>query len=255
MTQVFPAFLNRIRPVESRIVSHTSFYPRIATLAAILIVAGTAACTVPLAPGYRISKESREIQFVSGATSALQIRGHFTLQNSGSANLKFIDVLVPTEKPFGLKNLHVQVNGRDVTPAPLPAELQYDHPNTLRIPLDPVWEQKQKRELAIEYVLSFPGDSGSRIAESSKMFSLGYRGWFVDLQPPNHALSPFPSRPDRTAVVYRVPSNFLLLARGTRAGKKQMGDETEYRYMLRTQDLAPFVVAGQYVESATSPRR
>ena len=58
----------------------------------------SAACTVPLAPGYAISKESREMQFVSGATPELKIRGQFTLVNSGTSKLAFIDVVVRWKK-------------------------------------------------------------------------------------------------------------------------------------------------------------
>jgi hypothetical protein len=243
---------NGIRPLESLILSRVGFHSRIAPFAAIAIVICSAACTVPLVPGYAISKESREIQFVSGAAPELKIRGRFTLVNSGTSNLKFIDVVVPVEKTFGMTNLSIEVNGHEVKSVPLPAELQYDHPHTLRIPLESSWEQKQKRELLIEYVLRSPDDSGSRITLSPKTFSLGFRGWFAVLQPPDHALSPFPKRPDKTLVTIRAPSHFLLLARGTRIGAKKLGDEMETRYMVRTKDLAPFAVGGQYVESTSA---
>jgi len=214
----------------------------------------SAACTVPLAPGYAISKESREIQFVSGAVPELKIRGHFTLVNSGASKLNFIDVIVPVEKAFDMNDLRVEVNGHEVSAVPLPAELQYDHPHTLRIPLESTWEQKQKRELLIEYVLRSPGASSSQITLSPKTFSLGFSGWFAVLQPPDHALSPFPKRPDKTLITIRTPANFLLLSRGTKVGAKKLGDEVETRYIVRAKDLAPFAVGGQYVEASSSRR-
>ena len=130
-------------------------------------------------------------------------------------------MVVPPEKTAGMSGLHIEVNGREVNAVPLPAELQYDHPHTLRIPLESTWEQKQKRELLIEYVLRSPDDSGSRITLSPKTFSLGFSGWFPVLQPPDHALSPFPKRPDRTLITIRTPSDFLLFSRGKRAGAKK----------------------------------
>ncbi len=151
---------NAIRPLESLILSRAAFHSRLAPLAAIVILISSAACTVPLAPGYAISKESREIQFVSGASPELKIRGQFTLVNSGTSKLNFIDVVVPVEKTFGMNDLHVEVNGHEVSAVPLPKELQYDHPHTLRIPLESTWEQKQKRELLIEYVLALAGRFG-----------------------------------------------------------------------------------------------
>jgi hypothetical protein len=231
--------------------SRAGFHSIVAPLAAIGILFCGAACTVPLAPGYSISKESRQIQFVSGSAPELKIRGQFTLVNSGTSKLNFIDVVMPLEKTFGMSDLRVEADGHDIKPVPLPAELQYDHPHTLRIPLESTWEQKQKRELLIEYVLRSPDDSGSRITLSAKTFSLGFSGWFVVLQSPDHALSPFPKRPDRTLITVRTPANFLVLARGTKAGVKKSGDEIESRYMVRIKDLAPFAVGGQYIESSS----
>jgi Peptidase family M1 domain len=43
-----------------------------------------------------------------------------------------------------------------------------------------------------------------------------------------------------------------LLARGTLARREQSGDEIEYRFELRKQDLPPFVAAGRYVESSSN---
>ena len=54
--------------------------------------------------------------------------------------------------------------------------------------------KKQKVELALEYVLSSPDDSGTQITLGPETFSLGFRGWFAVLQPPDHALSPFPTQ-------------------------------------------------------------
>jgi hypothetical protein len=232
--------------------SRAAFHSRLAPLAAITILISSAACTVPLAPGYAITKESREIEFVSAASPELKIRGQFTLVNSGTSKLDFIDVVVPVEKAFGMNGLRVEVNGHEVKAVPLPAELQYDHPHTLRIPLESTWEQKQKRELLIEYVLRSPEDSGSPITLSPRTFSLGFSGWFAILQPPDHALSPFPKRPDRTLVTIRTPANFLVLSRGRKVGAKKLGEEMETRYMVRAKDLAPFAVGGQYVEASSS---
>jgi len=39
----------------------------------------------------------------------------------------------------------------------------------------------------------------------------------------------------------------LILARGTPAGRKNFGADTEYRFVLHKKDLAPYVVAGRYV--------
>ncbi len=189
------------------------------------------------------------MRFVPGETPALQIHAQFTLVNSGTTDLPYIDATFPDEKAFGRENLRVEVDGREVAPANLPEEYQQELPNALRLAFDPPWKQKQAHELAINYTLRSPGDSSSRITVDSVGFHLGSRGWFPVPRPPKHLLSPFPARPDKTEYSIRVPAGFVVLARGTPAGKKNDGGEVEYRFRLRAGDLAPYVVAGRYTAS------
>lgn len=229
--------------------NRTGLRPLVAGLFALPLLLFASACGVPLAPGYRIVKETREVRFVPGQSAKLEIHSRFTLQNSGMANLPFLDIAFPEEKAFGRKNLSVQLDGRETSLAKLPEEYQPDHPNTLRIVFDSPWTRGQTRELAIEYELSSPEDSGSRIAIGQNDFHLGSRGWAALPQPPSHFLAPYPKRPDKMVYSVRVPSDFVVLARGKIAGRKREGNETEVRFRLRAQDLAPFVVGGHYVET------
>jgi hypothetical protein len=212
------------------------------------------ACTTPLTPAYQILKESRDVKFLPGQVPELQVQANFTLQNIGNGELAFIDAVFPEEKAFGRRNLRIQVDGRDVVPSELPEEFQEGSPNTLRITLDPPWTQREKRELSIQYSFCSPEDPGARITLGDADFHLGFRGWFPVLQPPRHALAPFPKRPAKTILTIRVPDNFLVLSRGTPAGRKQAAGETEHRFLLRTNDLAPYVVAGRYVASPANQR-
>jgi hypothetical protein len=182
------------------------------------------------------------------------VDSRYTLENSGTTDLPFIDVNFPDDRAYGRKDLHVDLDGRAVRPVSLPQEYRSSSPNTWRIDLDPVWKQREKRELAIEYVFSSPEDRGSRITIGQDNFHLGSRGWTPLPQPPKHFLAPYPSRPPRTSYTVRVPSNFLVLARGTSAGRKRQGEETDYRFQLREGDLTPFVVAGKYVASASESK-
>lgn len=191
------------------------------------------------------------MQFVAGQTPELKIRADFMLENTGNGELKFIEVVFPNEKVFGRRNVRAQVDGRDAALANLPEEYQHDVPDTLRMALEPAWEQKQKREVLIEYALKSPDASGARITVAQTSFHLGFRGWFPVLQPPKHLLAPFPKRPDKTLVTIRVPQDFLVLSRGTPMGRKQQGDEAEHRFLLHQGDLASYVVAGHYVESSS----
>jgi hypothetical protein len=195
-------------------------------------------------------KESREVRFVPGQPPELRVSARYTLQNIGNSKLDFVDAIFPDEKGFGRKNLRVTVDGREAILAKLPEEYQQETPGALRIPFDPAWTQKQRRELVIEYALSSPGDSGARITLGGTNFHLGSGGWLPVFQAPKHVLASRPKEPDRTSLTIRVPANFLVLARGAAAGRKQEGGEIEYRFALRKEDLTPYVVAGRYVESA-----
>lgn len=218
----------------------------LATIGAIAIALCASSCAVPLAPGYRVVKESREVRFVPGQPAELQVRSQFTLQNSGTADLGFLDANFPEERAFGRTNLHVTVNGHDVTPANLPADDQHAEPGALRIPLDPPWGRKQSRQLSIEYSFRSPGDFGARITLGENSFHLGARGWFPELLPPEHVLSPNPIPPKLTDQTVRVPADFLLLAGGTPRGKKKDGNEIVYRYQFDAANMAAYVVAGKY---------
>jgi hypothetical protein len=238
-----------------RIVILDRMSPRslLASWTALGLILGTAACTVPITPGYRILKESREVQFVPEEPPELHVRSEYTLENSGTTDLTFVDVTFPDEIAYGRRELRVQAGGRNVMPASLPEEYQVGEPNTLRIPFDPVWRRKQKLQLVIDYNFRSPQDSGARITIGEANFHLGSRGWAPLPRPPKHFFAPYPSRPARMMYTVRVPSDFLVLARGKAAGRKKMGAETVYRFELRKGDLTPFVVAGRYV--ASSPER
>jgi hypothetical protein len=206
------------------------------------------------APAYRILKESCEVQFVSGQAPELRVRAGYTLENYGNSDLASIDVILPNEKAYGLKALLIKINGREVSPAELSAESEAEEATEFRIPLDPAWNQKQRRDLVIEYTFSSPEDLGTNINLRSTSFHVVSRDWFPSLQPPAHVLSPSPGGPERVNYTVQVPSDFLLLAPGKAAGRTKNGAEVKYRFELRRNDPAPFIVAGRYVDSCSDRR-
>ena len=210
---------------------------------------------MPLAPGYRVVNQSRDATFISGEPAEVRIESKYTLGNSGTTDLSFLDVTFPAAKPYGREGLRVEVDGKEVTPTELPDEDQFSRLNTLRIPLESSWKRNESRELEIEYAFRSPANPGVAIAIGGENFHLSSRGWQPLPQPPKHVLSPYPRRPDRTSYTVRVPSNFLVLARGTLAGRKQEGNETEYRFILRKDDLTAFIVAGHYVASSPESKK
>jgi hypothetical protein len=207
-----------------------------------------------VAPAYRIIKASREVKFVLGQVPELHVLASYTLENYGISDLASVDVILPNQRRYGLKALLVKVNGREVSPAELSAESESGEAARFRIPLDPAWNQKQRRDLVIEYAFSSPKDLGTNINLTSTAFHVVSRDWFPSPQPPSHALSPFPASPARIIYTVQVPSDFLLLSPGKPRGRTKNGGEVKYRFELRESDPAPFVVAGRYVDSCSNRR-
>lgn len=211
-----------------------------------LILICHSGCSVPLAPGYQILKESREVHFVSGPPSHLEIGVRYSLENTGTIELEFIDVILPDETTFGRKNVRVEVNGQAIAPEQLTEQFSWGPEEVFRVKVGS-WEKRQRRELLVAYDFVSPQD-GARITLSGNDFHLASRGWAPALEPPKRILAPYPKRPNHMLVTIRVPSNFAVLSRGTAAGRKQNGGEAEYRFQLRKRDLEPYIVAGGYAD-------
>ena len=204
---------------------------------------------MPLAPQYQIVKQTFDIRFVSGPNPEVKIHNVYTLQNTGTADLDFIDVVFPAAKIYGRTNLSVESGGRPLVPAELPLEYQQDSPGALRLQFESRWPQKDKRDLIVDYSFSSPKAGGQEFALGPQTFHLGARGWLPVFLPPNHLLAATPGRPQKLSYTVRVPSDFTVLARGSAASRKQDGSDTIYRFDLDPRDLGAYVVAGRYTPS------
>ena len=219
-----------------------------------LILLCACSCTVPLAPGYRIVKQSCEVHFVSGPPAQLEIHEVYQLRNVGNRDLTFLDADFPDEKEFGRTDVRAEINGHPVTLAPLPGNYQAEQPSALRIALDSPCQPKQNRTLSIRYSFASPGNSGALITLGESEFHMGSRGWFPELERPKHLLAPEPKPLVPVIYTFRIPSNFVVLARGTPKGQRSDGNETAYRFVVTSDDLPPFVVAGRYIATPANPR-
>lgn len=216
---------------------------------ALFLILILCACAVPLAPGYHIVKESRGVEFVSGPNAELRIRAEFLALNSGTIDLDHVDMVLPNERLYGRNSLQVQLDGANVEAVPQTSESVATGSEAVRIPFSPAWSRHQTRRISVEYAFRSPQDGGTRITLGARNFHLASRGWFPQLLPPKHIFSPHPRRPDHTIYTVRVPESLVVLARGIRKAAKRAGGETEYTFELRTTDLSPYIVAGDYSES------
>jgi hypothetical protein len=220
-----------------------------ATICALILAWWAAGCAVALAPGYKTVKETRTIRFIPGSPSELRIHLHYQLKNSGTTDLPFLDINFPDARTFGRNNLRAEWDGREADLRELPEEYRADHPDTRRIAFEQPWARGRSHDLDIEYAFRSPDDFGPRITIGDETFHLSARGWPALPQPPKHFLSPYPARAQGMTYTVRVPTGFLVLARGKLKHRKAEHDETEYQFELSKNDLAPFVVAGRYRET------
>lgn len=217
--------------------------------AAALAALWLSACSVPLAPGYAVEKESLEVRYVSGSPPHLAVRAAYQLRNVGNAPLSSINVTLPIEKGTGRDNLKVAVDGRGITLASAAATAPNEAPgDTIDIPFDPPWPLKQRRNLVISYDLSGSKALGTPAFVGEQGFHFNAAGWLPELHAPKVLLAHGGERPDGTQVHLFVPSGFLALCSGQSVGAKKQGGESEYRFRLRLADLDPFIVAGRYHE-------
>jgi hypothetical protein len=225
-----------------------------AAIGAALLLLVLASCTVPLAPGYQILKQSCEVRFISGANPEIRVHNIYTLQNSGTTPLDFIDAIFPDDKIYGRTDFRVEVGGQTLSPENLPLEYQQGSPGAQRLTFRSSWPMKGKLELVVDYSFVSPEGSGEDITLAADNFHLGTRGWLPVLLPPNHILASAPVRPVKMPYSVRVPGNFVVLARGASAGRKQDGAGTTHLFELGKNDLAPFIVAGHYADSSESKK-
>ena len=200
----------------------------------------TSGCGVPLAPGYKIQKETLAVHFVPGSPPHLAVRAEYRLANIGNAPLKIIQFKVLPKELIGRENLRVVVDGQIVSS---PALMRYDDSfDAISIPFSPAWKQKQRVELSITYD-STNGNAG--ILASDGFFHTGVTLFPVPVAPKSFLASK-PVRPDPTNVFVTVPSDFLVLCNGKSEGGKGGGNEIVHRFQIHKKDPDLSIVAGHY---------
>jgi len=206
-------------------------------------------CAVALAPGYKVLSETRTVQFVPGSPASLHISEHYELKNTGTTDLPFVDVTLPEQTAPGTDDVHIDWDGHPIDLSELPEEYRTESPNTRRINFEAPWTREHTGALDIKYAFRPGSDFDNRITIGDETFHLGSSGWAALPQPPHRFLSPYPTRPPKMIYSVRVPAEFLVLARGRLKRRKIERNEAVYQFQLNKNDFAPFVVAGNYVET------
>jgi hypothetical protein len=212
-------------------------------------------CVVSPAPNYRIDKAAVRIEFTPGQSHELRLSASYTLENYGISVLPFIDVMLPNDTRYRIKNLLVKVDGQTVNSAQGLEGSPDARTSKIRVPFDPGWNPRERRDLVIEYNFSAQDEAEKSGALAAASFYLTSPGWLPALQPPNHVLSSTPAIPEGTIYFVEVPGDFLVLASGKPRARKKDRRTVKYQFELRKDDLAPYVIAGRYVETSSSRQK
>jgi hypothetical protein len=202
-------------------------------------------CVQPLGPGFRFVDRQTEIRPAPGAPERLQVRVVDRFENVGDRPLHSLDARLPGELERGPDNFRVTIDGRSVLAQRISGGAQ----RLMRAPFDPVWEQRQPREIVTDW--EFPAGPAEResFAASAVAFYLGGESLLPLWQPPQGIFvrgEPYPKQEDLTVF---APADFRVLAPGKPVGQRSAGSLIGHRFRLRPrEDFPPFVVAGRYQE-------
>lgn len=206
------------------------------------------ACAVPFAPGYQIEQQHMEVRYVAAPPVNLHIRATYRLKNTGTADLDFLEVVLPDEQTFGRQNLRAQVDGREVA-----VERDADSASrSMHIRLAPSWAQKQRRSLVFEYDLAPAPPGHATLAVNDGSFHIRDAAAFPILRPPKGFFAKGGEHPTEITLAFRVPTDFRVFAGGRERGSQRRSGETEARFRLAKKEPDSFVVAGRYQEKEVS---
>ncbi|MGH9704971.1 MAG: M1 family aminopeptidase [Candidatus Acidiferrales bacterium] len=207
-----------------------------------------AGCNVPLAPGYRVEKQSLDVQYLAGSPPRIAVRAGFQLRNTGSTELTSLDAILPSRRIFATQDSRILLGGRAISPSPIESPAAAEtRGDDVQVPFDPPWPRNSAISLVFEYTLAPPPPGHGSIAVNDDSFHLNQGGWMPQLETPKKIFAHDIDRPDPEPVNFRVPADFSILSGGRFKGSKKMGGELEYRFRLGKSDLDPYAIAGRYL--------
>lgn len=201
-------------------------------------------CAVPLGPGYQIEREQVEIRYVKATPARLTIRAVYRLNNIGNRDLTVVEASLPDERLSGRQGLHAWVDGREV--AALPSSEDPRH--VIRIPFDPPWPQKRRREVVLEFSLTPEPPGRARLAVAENSFHLRKDAALPQLLPPKGSIIEKGKPVKETRISVEAPASFRIWTGASSNGTHRSGDALQQRFIVRKGDYAPSVVSGQYQE-------
>lgn len=206
-------------------------------------------CAVSLGPGYEVTKQQIEVQFLPGSNASpepvIRLNAVYQLRNTGNQPLASIEVRLPGRRRFHYTDPQAlwdktalvfessPENPRD-TLFTFPQPWKVSHSHTLR--------------LSADFRPANPGEDN--LSFSSDAFFLPAQGWSPELLPSRGIFAGGGVPPKAWNLTVRVPSDFLVHMSGqpSHHSAKHSRDSNE-QVLVAVQQLKdpyPFVIAGRY---------
>ncbi|HWQ03653.1 MAG TPA: hypothetical protein VNL38_04160, partial [Candidatus Nitrosotenuis sp.] len=229
----------------------------------LVIALFTAACTVPLGPGFFIERETLDARFVPeapGSPPHLEISARFEISNAGNVPLDAVDIALPGSG-YAHAHLRVEVAGRSVEPQ---GTTRADTP-VVRVPIEPPLALNAKTVVTVTFALTqADAEIGGRIAADAVFLPPG--AWTPRLLPPEKLFAKGGQRPKKFDFNVTVPAEFRVhaggKAQGTRGGSAASRNrgalpptEVAHRFLLRDDDPEPYLLAGTFSAASFSAHR
>ncbi len=206
-----------------------------------------AGCVHPLGPGFRFADRQTEIRAVADASggAGLHVRVVDHFDNVGDRPLRSLEVRLPEGPAFGPRNLRVTINGRAVSPESVSGADR----RLMREPFDPVWEQKQPREIVTEWDLRPETAGRGSVAASAEAFYIADETALPVWRPPAGVFVRGGPHPNAASLTVVAPPDYRVLAPGKPLKPGTAGNMLAHRFHIKPrEDFFTYVVAGRYLE-------
>jgi hypothetical protein len=205
----------------------------------------SAGCVTPLGPGYHFPDRQASVRVSAETPGRIHIRITDQLVNAGDRTLRSLDVRLPEGPQFGQENLHVQIQGAEVSPvrdSPVDARM-------MRAPFDPPWKENDKRTVVTEWDLVPEFSPRGTIVASPNGFFIADETALPLWQTPHGLFAKGGTIPGRELLTVASPTDFRVLAPGKALKRSTEGSQVVRRFLINPDnDFLPFVVAGRYKE-------
>lgn len=199
-------------------------------------------CATSLGPGYIVGSQKIAVAFSAQPEPTIAIAAEYRLTNTGNRPLESLLVRLPARR------LRLQATQLSWDQSSLAAEASPNNPRDTLLRFPATWHIGETHTLKISYEIPSLPARQDVLGFSPDAFYLPAEGWTPQL-PQAPGLFGFGGVPPKQwELTVRVPQGFLVHASGKeKHSSKNAGGE--YLFTQRTDDLNPFVVAGQYRET------